>query len=88
MITGGGFPSPIHALQENRAMQTREYLKIADAKAGLEVELDDGFTCREAGKVTLHTAEGGLLWFPCNCGKHILLAQSDGDYYLGVYPCL
>ena len=68
-------------------MQTREYLKIADAKAGLEVELDDAFTCHPTGKVTLHNMDGQL-WFPCDNGKHFLSGRSDGDYYLGVYPCL
>jgi hypothetical protein len=87
MITGGGKASPIHALQENN-MPLREYLKITDAKAGLEVEIDSGFTCREAGKVLLHADEGGLLWFSCNHGQHFLAGQAQDDYYIGVYPCL
>jgi len=69
-------------------MQTREYLKIADAKADLEVELDNGFTCHEAGKALLHADEGGSLWFQCDNGQHFLAGQAQDGYYIGVYPCL
>jgi hypothetical protein len=68
-------------------MQTRKYLKITDAKDGLEVELDSGFTCHEAGKALLHADEGGL-WFTCNHGQHFLIDQAQDGYYIGVYPCL
>lgn len=69
-------------------MQTREYLKITDAKAGMEVELDSAFTCHHTGKATLHADEGGLLWFWCDYGQHFLTGQAHDGYYIGVYPCL
>ena len=68
-------------------MQTREYLKIADAKVGLEVELDNGFTCRVAGRALLRADPGGL-WFMCDNGQHFLSGQAQDGYYIGVYPCL
>lgn len=68
-------------------MQTREYLKITDAKAGMEVELDSAFTCHKSGKATLYDTEG-LLWFHCDNGQHFLAGQAQDGYYIGVYPCL
>ena len=63
----------------------REYLKIVDAKAGMIVELDNGFSCRRLGQVTLH-CDGEMPWFPCTHGKHFLHGQTDGVHYLGVFP--
>ncbi len=68
-----------------------KYLKISAAKAGQEVELDSGFTCREAGKTVLQVDVDGALWFHCNHGKHYLPnSEETGDdgslVYTGIYP--
>jgi len=66
----------------------RKYLKITDAKEDQTVILDDGFTCHQAGKVTLR-ADGDRLWFACNDGRHYIDGQADDDIHcIGVYPCL
>ncbi len=64
----------------------RVYLRIADAKAGQTIELDDAFTCCKTGKATLFTNNNGLLGFKCDSGEHLLGGQAEDDYYLGAYP--
>ena len=70
----------------------REYLKLADAKQGMIVELDDGFTCRKAGRAVLY--HDGLsvgpygLYFVCSDGSHLIQGQcyNDGIHCIGIYP--
>lgn len=72
--------------------QGREYLKLDNAKAGMVVELDDGFTCHAAGKVTLEEDETGI-YFTCKENHHVeenhhyIDGQADdGVYCIGIYP--
>lgn len=65
--------------------QGREWLKLADAKEGY-VELDSGFTCRNAGPAMLFRSEKGLYFF-CDEGTHYIDGQADdGIYCIGIYP--
>ena len=69
----------------------REYLKLADAKQGMIVELDDGFTCRRAGRAMLYhdcLSVGPYgLYFMCSDGSHLIQGQcEDGIHCIGIYP--
>lgn len=72
----------------------RDYLKLADAKDGQLVELDDGFTCHAPGNVTLykkeHYVSGTVCWglyFNCDEGEHYIDGQADdGINCVGIYP--
>ncbi len=63
----------------------REYLKLSEAKAGMEIEIDGGFTCSDAGVALLHEDENGLFFY-CENGHHYI---SDDDYHcIGIYAAL
>jgi len=64
----------------------REYLKVDEAKAGMDIELDDGFTCCRAGKSKLKEDMTGL-FFDCEAGGHFIDGQLEGNYYIGIYKC-
>jgi len=65
----------------------REYLKLADAKDGMIVELDGGFTCRRAGKAMLYHDRAKGLYFFCDDGSHYISGQADdGIHCIGMYP--
>lgn len=65
----------------------RPYLKLAEAKQGMIVELDSGFTCRNAGKAMLYANETGGLYFLCDEGTHHVKGQADdGIHCIGIYP--
>lgn len=66
----------------------RAWLKLADAEAGQEVELDSGFTCHPAGRVKIEgSASRKGLWFECSNGKHFIDSQADdGIHCVGIYP--
>jgi len=71
----------------------REYLKLADAKQGMIVELDDGFTCRRAGKAMLYHDGAKMgphgIYFMCEEGSHYIDGQvDDGIHCIGIYPGL
>lgn len=67
-------------------LQGRKYLKLANAKEGQIVELDDGFTCHCEGKVELLKDEHGL-YFLCEDGTHHIDGQADdGIHCIGIYP--
>lgn len=64
----------------------RKYLRLADAREGQMVELDDGFTCHCEGKVELLNNEHGL-YFLCEDGTHHIHDQADdGIHCIGIYP--
>lgn len=65
----------------------REYLRLADAEEGMEVELDGAFTCVGPGVVRLHKDVTGL-YFPCDCGRHYIDDQAvfGGVRCVGMYP--
>lgn len=68
----------------------RPYLKLADAKQGMIVELDEGFTCRVAGKAMLFhdCVRGGAegIYFMCKEGSHFIRGQADdGIHCVGIY---
>jgi hypothetical protein len=63
-----------------------EYLKLIDAKAGVPVHLDDGFTCIESSTVMLKENGHGI-YFECADGHHYIDNQAiDGVYCIGMYP--
>ena len=64
-------------------------LPVLAVKAGMTVELDGGFTCIGAGKVTLLDDNDGYgPYFMCRAGKHCLEGQLsyDGTCYVGLLP--
>lgn len=76
-----------------------DYLQLSDAANGMIVWLDDGFTCKRAGPVTLRRRdfwpewdkrepnEQSRLYFQCDEGSHMLDGQcDDGLHCIGVYP--
>lgn len=64
----------------------RAYLKTADVRAGMRIQVDGGFTCIPAdAKRTIRESIGGL-WFKCNDGRHYLDGQIKGRYFNGIYP--
>lgn len=79
--------------------QGRPYLKRKDLRPGMQVELDDDFTCMFAGKHTVEKDEGGH-FLRCTGAhsrgpkrsanpkcQHYLEPQADGNrgYLIGVY---
>lgn len=69
----------------------RPFLKLADAKPGMIVELDDSFTCRIAGNAMLYHTDGKTepngIYFFCDRGIHFISSQcDDGIHCTGIYP--
>lgn len=63
-----------------------EYLKLADAKPGQIVWLDDGFTCAKQGSVELLLGPTGAKCFRCAQGFHDISGQCDhGEHCVGIY---
>lgn len=63
----------------------RPYLKLSEARDGMFVWLDDGFTCHVPGRVQIHDLGDGP-YFECDCGQHKLDGQcDDGVHCIGVY---
>jgi hypothetical protein len=59
---------------------------IDDVSVGDTYTLDDGFTCRHAGRVEIKSNENGQLYFECNEGRHYLNGQiSDSGILIGIY---
>ncbi len=65
-------------------MANGDYLDAVAAVAGLEVNLDSGFTCRDAGPVTLQEDKNGV-FFPCDEGHHYVDGQEENDKLVGIY---
>lgn len=62
----------------------REYLKLSEAKMGMKVELDNGFTCA-SGVVELDDDFLGI-HFKCDQGFHYIDGQcDDGEHCVGIY---
>jgi hypothetical protein len=59
------------------------YLKRNEAKQGMTVWLDAGFTCHCAGQVVLKS-DGEQLYFDCAQGQHAIVGQQLDDYYIGI----
>ena len=59
------------------------FAKVSEIKAGDKVRLDAGFTCHEAGVVTIKADDG--LYFECDEGHHYLSGQIEDDHYVGIY---
>ena len=65
----------------------RAYLKLKEAKAGMKVEVDDGFTCTFATKNVLEADQDGDLFFLCDEGEHYIRGHADdGVHCIGIYP--
>lgn len=65
----------------------RPYLKLADAKPGMIVEIDASFTCRKAGKAMLYWDHSRGIYFFCDDGCHYISGQcTDGIHCTGIYP--
>lgn len=65
---------------------TRLFAKLSELKAGDTIELDDGFTCAEAGEAKVVQRDGGLC-FRCGEGWHYLTGQlaDDDNTLIGIY---
>lgn len=65
----------------------REYLKLSNAKEGMKVQLDSGFSCASEGEVILFMINEELC-FACANGNHAIEGQADDDgiYCMGIYP--
>ena len=65
--------------------QGRPYVRLDTLIDGQPIELDDGFTCHDAG-VTHVRMENGRPFFICDEGQHFLVGQcDDGIHCIGVY---
>lgn len=53
-------------------------VNINELKSGDEIELDNGFTCIDAGIVRVEKNDDGF-YFYCEEGKHYLNGQCDKD---------
>lgn len=63
------------------------YLKLSDARPGMTVWLDGGFTCHASGRARLHGKYGPGAWYTCDAGRHYIDGQcDDGGYCIGIYP--
>lgn len=58
-----------------------ERTKLDDLAPGDIVVADGGFTCIRAGEHQVREMDG-LLFVPCDDGKHFLDGQEDDDGYL------
>lgn len=66
--------------------QGRSYAKLSELKVGDTIELDGGFTCRQAGRATVKARPDGALYFDCTDGGHALHGQADdGENLVGIY---
>lgn len=70
----------------SKDMFGREYLKFSEAKAGMKIELDDGFDCAHPG-VTILSSDNKGLHFYCMDGNHYIDGQCDEgcDHCIGIY---
>lgn len=55
------------------------YACIDDVSVGDVLMADGGFTCVDAGKVTIEAEPNGDLFFRCNAGKHFIDGQIDDE---------
>lgn len=61
--------------------------KLSDLKPGDAVIADDGFTCMKAGPKTVQSGDNGVLYVPCDEGRHYLFGQAslaDNDTLVGL----
>ncbi len=54
-------------------------VRLSDLKPGDRIEIDDGFTCADAGTVDVCADTNGELYFACEDGRHYLEGQLDFD---------
>lgn len=64
----------------------RPWLKLKEAKAGMQIQVDAGFTCIKPYSIRkLHRIKNGLC-FTCKEGTHLISGQADdGIYCVGLY---
>ena len=57
-----------------------EFVMMCDAKPGLRLRADGGFTCIEQGALlTVETDSDGIKFVPCSHGRHYLDGQLAED---------
>jgi hypothetical protein len=62
-----------------------DYLTIEEAKAGIVVVTDGGFTCMKEGEEkTVHVDHEGYLYVECDEGSHYLNGQLEDGEYVGL----
>lgn len=69
----------------------REYAKLANLKAGDEVETEGLHCIVDKQKLVVRQEENGDLFIECSAGKHFLAGQIDDDtceYLIGMYPVI
>jgi hypothetical protein len=80
IVTMGDF-----TMTQQTDLSGRPWLKLNEAKAGMLIETDAGFTCIEARRITLQSDKAGL-FFACADGKHYISGQADdGIHCVGLY---
>lgn len=61
-----------------------QYLTRTEAKPGVTVRTDGGFTCMKAGEEhVIETTDDGL-FIRCRRGQHYLAGQLEGGEYVGL----
>jgi hypothetical protein len=61
------------------------FMKRDQAKPGVSVVADDGFTCIKGGTVlVIEQDEEGELFVPCAQGRHYLDGQLNDDEFVGL----
>ena len=72
------------------AKHQQSWLKKSEAKPGMAIECDSGFSCLPAFSIRLLQSDNGDLFFRCNHGRHYLDGQLadgvDGEAeYVGIW---
>ncbi len=70
-------------------MSDIEYLRNTEAREGVSVIADGGFTCMNEGDVkTIKKGSDDYLYIECSDGRHDLDGQLEGHQYIGLLPAL
>jgi len=65
---------------------TRPFAKVAEVHVGTKLTTDGGFPCMAAGvNLAVQAEVPGEFFVTCECGRHYLAGQIDGDIYTGLY---
>ena len=73
-----------------RDFQGRPYAKMAELKAGDEIQVSMDFLCIPSNAKRIVRERAGLsgLWISCSFGEHFLGDhEGNGDILIGIYKC-
>lgn len=79
---------PVRPDTATAARYGEDYLALDDAREGMQVVVDGGFTCMTEGdEKTIARNDDGELFIPCAEGTHALVGQLQEDGTLiGIFP--